>query len=284
MPFRKLSSQFQMLTFSLPNSFVILAILLFQIGVLYPDTSLFASELEQSPSSSEARLNSPLSFNVGIDSDYRYRGISQTKGKPALSLGADYEFSTGWYVGTWVSTLSSLNDDSQENLGPLELDFYGGYRFNLGSVDFDLGILHFEYPWKNIPSGPDRPPPVGTNTTDWYVATTFKTITLKYSQSFTHFFGDPDFVGSKYIEASVPFELGNNFSLTAHIGRQTFQNAAYTKARYTDVSLALRKSFGNGLEGSLIAVSTNALREDYTSDNGNFDGKSALIFGLKYIF
>lgn len=202
-----------------PNSRIILAILVLQLSLFFPTSSLFATELEQGTQNSEAPPSPPLSFNVGIDSDYRYRGISQTKGKPALSLGADYEFSTGWYVGTWVSTLSSLNDDSQENLGPLELDFYGGYRFNLGPVDFDLGILHFEYPWKNIPSGPNRPPPVGTNTTDWDIASTFKSITLKYSQSFTLIFGDPDFVGSKYIEASVPFELGNGFSLTAHIGR-----------------------------------------------------------------
>lgn len=267
-----------------PNSRIILAILVLQLGLFSPTSSLFANELEQVAQNSEAPPSPPLSFNVSIDSDYRYRGISQTKGKPALSLGADYAFPNGWYVGTWVSTLSSLNDDSQENLGPLEIDFYGGYRFNLGSVEWDMGILHFEYPGKNIPSGPERPPPVGTNTTDWYVATTYKKLTIKYSQSFTLIFGDPDFVGSKYIEASFPFDLGNDLSLTAHIGRQRFQNSAYTKARYTDVSLALRKNFDNGLEGSLIAVSTNASREDYTSDRGNFDGKSAVIVGLKYIF
>jgi uncharacterized protein (TIGR02001 family) len=273
-----------MRTLALPNPFFILAILVLQLGIFCPITSLFASDLEKDAQTIEDPLNSPLSFNVGIDSDYRYRGISQTKGKPALSLGADYASSSGWYLGTWASTLTWQNDDSQINLGLLELDFYGGYKFNLDALDLDLGILHFEYPYKNSPSGPGRLSPFGTNTTDWYVATTYKKLTLKYSQSFTHFFGDPDFVGSKYIEASAPFDLGDNFSLIAHIGRQTFQNSMYTKARYTDISLTLRKNFSNGLEASLIAVSTNALREDYTSDNGNFDGKPALIIGLKYIF
>jgi uncharacterized protein (TIGR02001 family) len=273
-----------MRTLAQPNAFFILAILFFQIGVFCPITSLFASELEQDSQKIEDPSSSPLSFNIGIDSDYRYRGISQTKGKPALSMGADYEHSSGLYVGTWASTLTWRNDDSQINLGPLELDFYGGYKFNLGALDLDVGILHFEYPYKNTPSGPGRLTPFGTNTTDWYVATTFQQLTLKYSQSFTLIFGDPDYVGSRYIEASIPFELGNDFSLIAHIGRQTFQNSMYTKARYTDISLTLRKNFKNGIEASLVAISTNALQEDYTSDNGNFDGKPAFIVGIKYIF
>jgi uncharacterized protein (TIGR02001 family) len=43
-----------------------------------------------------------FSFNVGVTNDYRFRGISQTRMKPAISAGADYTHNpTGLYVGTW---------------------------------------------------------------------------------------------------------------------------------------------------------------------------------------
>ena len=43
-----------------------------------------------------------VSFNVGVTNDYRFRGISQTRMKPAISAGADYTNNpTGLYVGAW---------------------------------------------------------------------------------------------------------------------------------------------------------------------------------------
>ncbi|MBV8034499.1 MAG: hypothetical protein JOY88_05450, partial [Pelomonas sp.] len=47
----------------------------------------------------------PLSFNVGVVSEYRYRGISQTRLKPALQGGIDYADPSGFYIGSWASTI-----------------------------------------------------------------------------------------------------------------------------------------------------------------------------------
>ena len=52
----------------------------------------------------------PLSFNIGAVSDYRYRGISQTRLKPALQGGIDYAAANGFYVGTWASTIKWIKD------------------------------------------------------------------------------------------------------------------------------------------------------------------------------
>ena len=46
-----------------------------------------------------------LSFNVGAVTDYRYRGISQSRLDPALQGGADFAHKSGFYVGTWASTI-----------------------------------------------------------------------------------------------------------------------------------------------------------------------------------
>ena len=45
-----------------------------------------------------------FSANIGAVTDYRFRGVSQTLGKPALQGGLDYAHSSGLYIGTWLST------------------------------------------------------------------------------------------------------------------------------------------------------------------------------------
>ncbi|MFN5723012.1 MAG: TorF family putative porin, partial [Betaproteobacteria bacterium] len=43
---------------------------------------------------------SPLTFNAAVFSEYRYRGIAQTNGKPALQGGFDYSHASGFDLGT----------------------------------------------------------------------------------------------------------------------------------------------------------------------------------------
>src|SRR5712691_8225367 len=68
----------------------------------------------------------PLSFNASLTTDYRYRGISQTRLQPALQGGADYAFPNGFYVGTWASTIKWIKDFGGG--ANIEWDIYGGYK------------------------------------------------------------------------------------------------------------------------------------------------------------
>lgn len=72
-----------------------------------------------------------VSANAGFVSTYVFRGALQTATeKGTASAGLDYEHDSGFYVGTWGSSL----DDSSN----LEYDLYGGWA---GTVsDFDLGV------------------------------------------------------------------------------------------------------------------------------------------------
>ncbi|MEO7150857.1 MAG: TorF family putative porin, partial [Burkholderiaceae bacterium] len=74
--------------------------------------------LSSLPTLSRAQ-DSPLSFNLGAVTDYRYRGISQTRFKPALQGGLDYAFPTGFYVGAWASTIQWIKDNGVD--GGVEL-------------------------------------------------------------------------------------------------------------------------------------------------------------------
>ena len=90
-----------------------------------------------------------LSGNVSLTTDYTFRGISQTLQQPALQGGMDLRHPSGFYLGTWGSSVN-FGEANLEEAGPraqLEMDVYGGYGLSLLPVaTFDLGVLYYMYP------------------------------------------------------------------------------------------------------------------------------------------
>lgn len=87
---------------------------------------------------------SPLTGNLTLVSDYRFRGISQSWLQPAVQGGLDYTHASGFYLGNWNSSVSA---NSYNNGASLEMDFYGGWRFEpLKDLTADVGVLHYHYP------------------------------------------------------------------------------------------------------------------------------------------
>jgi uncharacterized protein (TIGR02001 family) len=224
-----------------------------------------------------------LSFNVGVVTDYRFRGISQSRLKPALQGGADFAHSSGFYIGTWASTIRVLEDQPGRD-GPVEIDIYGGYKGSImEGLAYDVGILRYQYPSENFPVTP--------NTTELYGALTYGPATVKYSRSISRqTFGVANSRGSYYLEGAATFDLGNGFTLTPHIGYQYYDGsvAGVTNdsfGSYTDYSLALAKDMGNGLSLSATVVGTDTKDPFYASPANNKNlGKTGLVLGAKYSF
>ena len=86
------------------------------------------------------------SANVSLASEYRYRGIAQTDGDPAVQGGFDWTHASGVYAGTWGSNVSWLSDADPGVSSSVELDVYGGYRGTLGEFGYDVGLLRYFYP------------------------------------------------------------------------------------------------------------------------------------------
>lgn len=213
-----------------------------------------------------------LSYNVGAVTDYRYRGISQSRLNPALQGGIDYARKSGFYVGTWASTIKWIKDAGGD--APVELDLYGGYKFGVGGFGADVGVLRYQYPGHDLAVSP--------NTTEIYGAGTFGPVTLKYSHAVTNLFGFADSKNSYYLDATASFDLGNGWSLAPHVGYQRVRNnSAFS---YTDYALTLGKDFGNGLLASAAAIGTDASNTLYVTPAGKFTGKTAAVLGLKYSF
>lgn len=213
---------------------------------------------------------STLSFNVGAVTDYRYRGISQSRLRPALQGGADFAHQSGFYVGTWASTIRWIEDGGGD--AKVELDLYGGYKFGAGPLGMDVGVLTYNYPGHDLAVSP--------NTQEGYVAASWGPATLKYSHAFSNLFGFSDSKNSYYVELNASFDLGSGWSLAPHIGYQRVKNNSGFS--YTDYSVALAKDFGNGLVGSLALVDTD--NNNYRAPNGRNLGRAGAVLGVKYSF
>jgi uncharacterized protein (TIGR02001 family) len=217
-----------------------------------------------------------LSYNVGVTSDYRFRGIAQTSFNPALQAGIDFAHKSGFYLGAWGSNVSWIKDFALATDGSLEIDLYGGYKGEITKeLTYDVGVITYQYPGNNAA--------VNANTTEVYGALSYGIVTGKYSYSTGNFVANAESSGSAYFELAANFDLGNGYTLTPHIGHQSIPHQL-VNADYTDYALTLAKDFGNGLSASVTAYKTTA--DDAFYKIGGIDnlGKSALAVGLKYSF
>ena len=71
-----------------------------------------AAALAQTTPAAAAAPESEFTFtgNLGLYSQYVFRGISQTNEKPAVQGGFDLGHKSGFYVGTWASNQSWITD------------------------------------------------------------------------------------------------------------------------------------------------------------------------------
>jgi uncharacterized protein (TIGR02001 family) len=85
------------------------------------------------------------SFNLGVTSDYVFRGISQTDNDPTIQGGVDVSWGI-LYAGWWASGLKFDAEGSILNDANVEMDWYGGIRPTWGKATFDLGVIAYTYP------------------------------------------------------------------------------------------------------------------------------------------
>jgi uncharacterized protein (TIGR02001 family) len=221
---------------------------------------------------------SPLSFNLTLTTDYRYRGISQTRLKPAIQGGVDYALPGGFYVGAWASTIKWIKDAGGE--ANAEVDLYGGYKGEIAKdFTYDVGFLRYQYPSNKLnPSA---------NTNEIYGAVTFGPATLKYSHSLSNLFGFADSKNSGYVDLSATFEVGTAIQLIPHVG---YQRVAHNSDfSYADYSFTVGKDFSGFFLSATFPIGTNAKKiggvPAYNYNAGEKDlGKTGLVVAVKKTF
>ena len=237
-----------------------------------------------------AASDSPFTYNIGLASDYVFRGVTQTTHAPAIQGGIDYAHASGLYIGTWASNVKRIKDSGALATGDanVELDTYFGIRNEIvGDLGYDFGYIRYNYLGAYTPQvGYDN-----ADTAEVYGAASYKFVTLKYSYSLLDgFFTTPNSKGTNYLDlsANYPVEIAG-MTLGAHIGRQNIvgatadsYNSAGSSLSYVDYKLSASKDF-NSYVLSLSYTNSNA-SSSFWSPGGDTWGSAATALSLTHSF
>ena len=261
--------------------------------------ALFAgSALAQTPAAPAAAPAPPppdntVTANVGLFSNYIFRGISQTGGQPAVQGGFDWSHVSGFYAGTWASNVSWLEDFGQYNRSSLEWDFYGGFKQPFPGQDdwfYDLGVYGYVYP------GRKNPGVINADTWELYAAIGWKWVSLKGSWTVSsNYFGiQPNGQktnGTGYYDLSATYPIGETgFSLLGHVGYLDVQHdgSGNFEASYTDwkagVSYVVPDGVLKGIEFGAYYTGNNATQAFYTDLTPYNTAKDAGVVYVKKTF
>lgn len=242
-----------------------------------------------------------ISSNVGITTNYVYRGIAQTAGNPAIQGGFDVAHSSGLYAGVWGSNVSWIQDSGTVNTGSvtMELDTYFGFKNNVTEdVGYDVGFIRYNYlgdytSASITTSGSPAGAYAKADTAEVYGAISYKFLQAKYSYSvLDQFLTVPMARGTSYIELNANYTIPDTtFTLIGHVGKQTYKGAyadfldqSGTPATYSDYKVGVAKDFS----GYVVTVSyTNTDAKtggfyDYTSSNHGNWGKGMTAVSLTH--
>ena len=163
---------------------------------------------------------SPLTANVGVASNYIWRGATQTDDASAVSGGIDYAHASGFYAGLWTSNVTWTATDGYEQ------DLYAGYGFDAGPVGLDVGYIAYMYP-------------VGTGQDDFsevYVNASFNVVSAGVALTTSKEAGGK--VKDIYTSVGAEFEVKKDLTLGLTYGNYNFEDTASTDYSHIQVSLS----------------------------------------------
>ena len=220
--------------------------------------------------------------NLGLTSDYRFRGISQTQNAPAVQGGIDYAHSSGFYVGNWNSSVSS---QLYTNGSGVESDLYAGWKKDVyKGITVDVGSYNYFYPRATTAA-------TGSNfdTYEGFFGLGYGPVSAKYSRTLGNgYFGTSNAQGTQYYQADVnytlPFKGFEKVSFLAHAGHTNVANS--NTLDYSDYNVG----FGYDLAGWNLAAkyytntSLTSTAQAANTINGQKLYKNAGVFSVTKTF
>jgi uncharacterized protein (TIGR02001 family) len=156
-----------------------------------------------------------------ISSDYLFRGVSQTRNRPAVQGTIDIQHTTGFYVGAFASNVAFLGTNARQ-----EIDALAGWRTSVAGVSLDLGGIAYTYP------GYDNPAGSGLYDLQYYelaVKASYEVPNLPVpAKLLASFNWSPNYQlesgDGYYVEGGVEVGLPLDFTLAGRAGYQWIQN------------------------------------------------------------
>lgn len=186
-------------------------------------------------------LGVTITTNVALTTDYLFRGISQTRGGPAIQGSLDIEHASGFYIGGFASNVDFLGLDAN-----IETDVMAGFRFTVADVKVDVGGIYYAYPGYTRPTGGYR--------LDFFEAA----LRLSYEAGPATFVGafywSPDYQlesrNAYYVEGGIDLKLPGDFTLSGRVGHQSIERSERfgTPASFANFAFVLsREIYGFNL-------------------------------------
>lgn len=178
---------------------------------------------------------SPLTSNVGMTSNYIWRGQTQSSDEAAVSGGIDYAHDSGLYAGIWVSSLSADSNRTSADGGPqqYEQDLYIGVGGEAGPLSYDVSYVQYMYPVGDA---------VEYDFAEVIVSLGFGPATLTIAPTVSKEDGTA-LEDDMYMSLSAEFEVKKDLTLAVLYGTYDFDEAAgsTTTADYSHYQVSLSK-------------------------------------------
>ena len=154
-----------------------------------------------------------VAFNLGANTDYVFRGVSQTDNDPSVFGGADVSYGM-FYAGTWLSNVDFGSGTD------MEFDLYAGIKPTAGPISFDIGILYYGYTGQ----------PAGSHE-DYFEGKVAASVPAGPATLGVAFFYSPEFFGktgdATYYEVNGALPLGDSkFTVSGALGYQQVKGPA----------------------------------------------------------
>jgi len=233
-----------------------------------------------------------ITGNVGIFSDYRFRGISQSDRSAAIQGGFDLTHKNGLYIGTWASSVSEFANPSNTNGskpgGGSEVDIYGGYRASVGPLGIDIGALMYIYPGNNNKENTVNNSLKSADTTELYLGFSYGPVSYKYSHmTSAQWFTYPAASGSQYHDITVTLPVSDKVTFVAHYGMTKVKGGGNLKD-FTDYKVGVAYDIGDGFILGLDYIGTGNLtsaeKTDYFTGGDKLLSTSTGVVYLKKNF
>lgn len=206
----------------------------------------------QGPASAEGvRL---VTGSIGATSDFIYRGLSLSRGKPALQASVDVEFPREFYLGGFVANVDP-------NPGPspgLEIDVWAGRYWRLANdISMDLRLSQYTYP--------DDPRRVSYNRSELTGTLGFRNrlfVAAIYSPNTRAVGSAPGYKddGAWAVEFSTRHAFNDRYSLNVGVGHYGLDGVYGGSYRYWNATLAADLS---PFELQLAWLGTDSGAEDH---------------------
>lgn len=264
---------------------------------------LAVSAQAQTPAAPAETPEWTVAGNASLNSDYRFRGFTQTNYGAALQGGIDIAHSSGFYVGNWNSNVAQ----DLYNGGSLEMDFYGGFKGEAApGLGYDIGAIYYYYPRSGVDSqlADAVLKTKKIDNKELYLGLSYGPLSAKLFYATDDYFKTATMVkaptstkGSTYLDLSYTQEI-NGLILGAHYGLLTLKNnnqpdikmsadegGSVVPKSVADYKLSLGKDIGSGyvLTGALVGTSKKGFFATDLS-TAKAAGKSSVVVSVAKTF